>query len=72
MAELSPVSWSELIKGLSKLGFDGPHQVGKHPFMIRGTVRLLIPNPHRRDIGVSLLSRILKQAGVTHQEWLKR
>ena len=72
MAELSPVSWGDLIRGLRKLGFDGPHQVGKHPFMIRGTVRLPIPNPHRRDIGVALLSRILKRAGVTEEEWLER
>ena len=72
MAELSPVSWTDLIKGLRELGFDGPHQVGKHPFMIRGNVRLPIPNPHRRDIGVALLSRILRRAGVTKEEWLER
>jgi len=70
VAELSSVSWADLVRGLRKLGFDGPHQVGKHPFMIRGNVRLPIPNPHRREIGVPLLSRILKRAGVSKEEWL--
>ncbi len=70
MAELSPVSWTDLVMRLRKLGFDGPHQVGKHPFMIRGNVRLPIPNPHRIEIGVALLSRILRQAGITKEEWL--
>ena len=72
MADLSPVSWAGLVRGLRELGFDGPHQVGKHPFMIRGTVRLPIPNPHRREIGVPLLSRILRRAGVGKEEWLEK
>jgi hypothetical protein len=37
--------------------------------MIRGDVVLTIPNPHGKDIGVDLLARILKQAGVTRREW---
>jgi len=28
-----------------------------------------IPNPHGRDIGVGLLSRLLRQAGVTRSDW---
>jgi hypothetical protein len=37
--------------------------------MVRGNVRLTIPNYHDVEIGVDLLSRILKQAGVTREEW---
>ena len=70
MAELSPVSWVDLVRRLRKLGFDGPYQGGKHPYMIKGNLVLTIPNPHRRDIGVALLSRILRQAGITKEEWL--
>lgn len=72
MAELSPVSWAELVRGLRKLGFDGPYQGGKHPYMIRSNLVLTIPNPHRREIGVPLLSRILKRAGVSKEEWLEK
>jgi predicted RNA binding protein YcfA (HicA-like mRNA interferase family) len=28
-----------------------------------------IPNPHQGDIGVGLLTRILRQAGVSREEW---
>jgi len=72
VAELSPVSWADLVRRLRKLGFDGPYQGGKHPYMIRGNLVLTIPNPHRREIGAPLLSRILKRAGVTKEEWLEK
>ena len=70
MLRLSPVSWKELVKRLQRLGFEGPYQGGKHPFMIRGDLTLTIPNPHRGDISVDLLHRILKIANVTRDEWL--
>ncbi len=34
-------------------------------------VTIRIPNPHRMDIGVELLSRILKQAIISKSEWEK-
>ncbi|MBI2849011.1 MAG: type II toxin-antitoxin system HicA family toxin [Chloroflexi bacterium] len=71
MAELSPVSWTNLVRQLRKLGFDGPYQGGRHPYMIKANLVLTIPNPHRRDIGVALLSRILRRAGITKEEWLE-
>ena len=39
--------------------------------MVKGEVQLTIPNPHRGDIGVNLLAIILKEAGVSRDEWLK-
>jgi len=70
-SKLSPVSWIELVKQLRKLGFDGPYQGGKHPYMVKDNLVLTIPNPHRKAIGVDSLTRILKQAGITIEEWLK-
>ena len=72
MAELSPVSWTKLVRRLRRLGFEGPYRGGKHPYMIKGNLVLTIPNPHRREIGVALLSRILKRAGITREEWHSR
>ena len=40
-------------------------------FMRRGDLDLRIPNPHQGDIGKSLLSRLLKQAGVSREDWEK-
>ncbi len=32
---------------------------------------LKIPNPHKqKDIGIALLSRILKQAGISKEKWI--
>lgn len=66
---MKPVSRSELVKRLKKLGFDGPYSGGKHQFMIKNNLRLTIPNPHKGDIGVDLLSRILKQAEIKISDW---
>ncbi len=69
MSRLSPVSFSELVRKLKSLDFEGPFSGGKHLFMIKGDLRLTIPNPHRQDIGVDLLTRILRQGGIQRDEW---
>jgi hypothetical protein len=38
--------------------------------MIRGDLILTLPNPHTKEIGVDLLMRILKQAGISREEWI--
>ncbi len=59
------------MRRLRKLGFKGPYRGGKHPYIVKGNLVLTIPNPHRKEIGVDLLIRILKQAVITRKEWLK-
>ena len=71
MGKLSPVSWKQLVSKLKSFGFYGPYSGGKHPFMIKGDLVLTLPNPHRKQIGVDLLSRILKEVGISRDEWLK-
>lgn len=70
MPKLSPVSWRGFVKRLQELGFEGPFAGGKHPQMRRDNLTVIIPNPHEGDIGVGLLSRLLRQAGVSREEWL--
>jgi len=60
MGKLVPVSRSDLIKRLVALGFYGPYLGGRHEFLLRGNRRLIIPNPHRGDVSVDLLIRLLK------------
>ena len=69
MGKLSPVSHRILTQRLRQLGFDGPFGGGRHPLMVRGKTRLTVPNYHNVEIGVDLLTRILKQAGVSREEW---
>jgi predicted RNA binding protein YcfA (HicA-like mRNA interferase family) len=37
--------------------------------MTRRERRVTIPNPHEADISVDLLTRILRQAGISRDEW---
>lgn len=69
MPPFGPISRRDLIAALGNLGFEGPYSGGKHEFMVRGDVTVRIPNPHGRDIGVGLLARILRQAGISREEW---
>ena len=71
MGTLSPISRRELIRRLKGFGFDGPFSGGKHEFLVRGQLRLTLPNPHQGEIGKDLLARILRQANVSREEWEK-
>lgn len=66
-----PISAKKLIKNLQELGFDGPYSGGRHMFMIKGNLKLHVPNPHKGDISKHLLSEILRQAGISPNEWNK-
>jgi len=72
MSKLSPVSHNDLIKRLKMFSFEGPYSGGKHLYMVKGNLRLTIPNPHKQNIDVDLLMRILRQAGITRAEWLEK
>lgn len=67
---LVPVSRSELIRRFRRLGWEGPRSGRRHDFMQRGNKKVRIPNPHRGDIGVDLLANMLRQAGISRDEWL--
>ena len=70
MPKLPPISRKQFIQRLHELGFDGPYAGGKHPQMKRGSLTVIIPNEHIGDIGPGFLHRLLKQAGIAHDEWL--
>ena len=63
-----------IIKRFRKLGWTGPHKgVGDHPeYMAHADGRVVkMPNKHSKgDIGEALLKLILKEAGLTADEWL--
>lgn len=58
-----------MIDKFQALGWEGPITARKHSFMVNGTRKVRIPNPHEGDIDVSLLSEILRQAGIDHDAW---
>ncbi len=70
MPSLSPVSRRELIRKLKSLGFEGPFPGGRHEWMRRDGLRVTIPNPHGGAIDPGLIRRILRQAGITLDDWI--
>lgn len=69
MPPFGPVKRKDLIRYLKELGFEGPYSGGKHQFMVRDEITIRVPNPHEGDIGREFLSRILRQAKVSKEEW---
>ena len=70
MPEIKPLSRRELIKKLRTLGFDGPFGGGKHSYMRKYGQRIIIPNPHRGDLGVKLIRKIIRQLEMSDEDWL--
>ena len=73
MPQFGPIRRKELIRSLKELGFSGPYSGGKHEFMVRESdqLKLTIPNPHKGEIGKSLLAELLREAGISRQNWEK-
>ncbi|MBF0460849.1 MAG: type II toxin-antitoxin system HicA family toxin [Magnetococcales bacterium] len=69
MPRFGPIRRDDLIRYLRRLGFTGPWSGGKHAFMEQGDLIIRVPNPHQGDMGKELLSRILRQAGVSVVDW---
>ena len=45
MPALGPINRRELIRYLKQLGFSGPCSGGKHQYLVKGELRLYVPNP---------------------------
>ena len=71
MPYFGQISWRDLVKALQDAGFEGPYPGKRHPYMIRGTLKMIIPNPHKGIIDVSFLHRLLRQAEISREEWEK-
>ena len=69
MPPFGPISRDRLIAYLRRIGFDGPYAGGKHQYVVRDRLRVRLPSPHGGDIGRELLARILRQAGVSRDDW---
>jgi predicted RNA binding protein YcfA (HicA-like mRNA interferase family) len=67
MPSFAPIKRRDLIQ----IGFDGPYSGGRHQFMVKGQLKVFVPNPHDGDIGQNLLAKILKEANIDRAEWEK-
>jgi predicted RNA binding protein YcfA (HicA-like mRNA interferase family) len=69
MPPFGPIKRRELISVFKRLGFQGPYAGGKHQYLVRGELKLYMPNPHDGEIGRDLLAKILRQAGIDREDW---
>jgi predicted RNA binding protein YcfA (HicA-like mRNA interferase family) len=71
MPTFGPIKRRDLVRYLIQSGFDGPYSGGRHQFMVKGQLKVFVPNPHDGDIGRNLLAKILKEADIDRAEWEK-
>jgi len=69
MPKFGPIARRDLIRALRRAGFSGPVAGGRHENMWKGSLKVSIPNPHGADIGRNLLAIILREAGISREEW---
>ncbi len=69
MPPIGPIKRADPIRHLRQSGLTGPRSGASHEYMQRGQLKVPLPNPHRGDISVNLLLRILQRAGVSREEW---
>jgi len=69
MPRLPHVSGVETVRALERLGFVVLRQRGSHVILRRGSMGCVVPN--HREIKVGTLGGVLKQAGVSTDEFLE-
>jgi predicted RNA binding protein YcfA (HicA-like mRNA interferase family) len=69
MPSLPKISGAGAIRALQQLGFVVVRQRGSHIVLRRGSVGCVVPN--HRELKVGTLSGVLKQAGVTAEEFIE-
>jgi len=69
LKKLSPIQGKELIKILcNKFGFQAIRQKGSHVTITNGSIYVTVP---LKEIRVGLLGVILRDCGITREEFLK-
>ena len=69
MPKLPRVSGAEVVRALQRLGFAVARQRGSHIVMRRGSTGCVVPN--HRELKTGTLAGVLKQAGVSAEEFMK-
>ncbi len=64
---LPHISGAEAVRALEKLGFTIARQKGSHVVLRRGSIGCVVPL--HRELKIGTLSGVLKQAGITADEF---
>ena len=72
MIKIPSLRHKKLIRALKKIGFEEARQTGSHLILSNQKSKKIISVPvHNKDIKKGLLAGIIKQAGLTTEEFLK-
>ena len=69
MPKLPVVSGAEVVRALERLGFVVARQRGSHIVVRRGSSGCVVPN--HRALKTGTLAGLLKQAGVSNEEFIR-
>lgn len=68
--KLKPVPPKKVVSVLIDLGYSPIRQKGSHLILQNGEGKLSVVPMHQKDIGVSLLREIIRELGITREEFL--
>jgi predicted RNA binding protein YcfA (HicA-like mRNA interferase family) len=71
MSKLPPISGQACIKALSKAGFYVVRQKGSHIYVRRDKPFTQLAVPNHRELGKGMLRAIIRDAGLTVDEFLE-
>jgi predicted RNA binding protein YcfA (HicA-like mRNA interferase family) len=70
LTRLPALSWKKVVKGLERAGFVFDRQKGSHMVYYHPESQATVTVPRHSTIKRGTMAHILKQAGVTHHEFL--
>lgn len=69
--KLKPVPPKKIVAVLLELGYSPVRQKGSHLILQNSEGKLSVVPMHQKDIGVSLLREIIRELGITRDEFLE-
>ena len=69
MPKLPHISGAQAVKALERLGFVIMRQSGSHIVLRKGSIGCVVPN--HKEIKIGTLAGVLRQAGVSTEEFLR-
>lgn len=70
MARLPALTPTKVIRALEQAGFEFARQRGSHRIYVKGNIGITIPF-HNKDLRKGTLRNIIKQSGLTLEEFLE-
>jgi predicted RNA binding protein YcfA (HicA-like mRNA interferase family) len=69
MARLPSISGDDFVKAMRKIGYDWDHTEGSHMILLHSS-RGRLSVPRHKELGRGLLRALIRDAGLTREEFL--